>query len=39
MYSLKDTFAGEFPHSDIHGSMLVVSSPRLFADCHVLLRL
>ena len=29
----------EFPHSDIHGSMLICSSPWLFAACHVLLRL
>ena len=28
-----------FPHSDIAGSMLVASSPALFAGCHVLLRL
>src|SRR5580765_200095 len=28
-----------FPHSDIAGSMLVASSPTLFAGCHVLLRL
>ena len=28
-----------FPHSDIPGSMLICSSPRLFAACHVLLRL
>ena len=28
-----------FPHSDIRGSMLICSSPRLFAACHVLLRL
>src|SRR5450432_972296 len=30
---------GGFPHSDISGSMLVASSPELFAGCHVLLRL
>ena len=30
---------GGFPHSDISGSMLVCSSPELFAACHVLLRL
>ena len=29
---------GEFPHSDICGSMLICSSPQLFAACHVLLR-
>ena len=28
-----------FPHSDIRGSMLIYSSPRLFAVSHVLLRL
>src|SRR6185312_1015135 len=28
-----------FPHSDIAGSMLVASSPALFAGCHVLHRL
>ena len=28
-----------FPHSDIPGSMLICSSPRLFAACHVLRRL
>ena len=34
-YSLRSGF----PHSDISGSMLVASSPELFAGCHVLLRL
>jgi hypothetical protein len=34
-YSLRSGF----PHSDIAGSMLVASSPALFAGCHVLLRL
>ena len=28
-----------FPHSDIRGSKLICSSPRLFAACHVLHRL
>ena len=28
-----------FPHSDISGSMLICSSPKLFAACHVLRRL
>ena len=28
-----------FPHSDIRGSRDICSSPRLFAACHVLLRL
>ena len=27
------------PHSDTPGSQLIASSPRLFADCRVLLRL
>ncbi len=31
--------AGEFPHSDICGSMDICSSPQLIAACHVLLRL
>ena len=30
---------GEFSHSDISGSMDICSSPKLFAACHVLLRL
>ena len=30
---------GGFPHSDIPGSMLICSSPRLFAAYHVFLRL
>lgn len=30
---------GGFPHSDIHGSKLALSSPWLFAECHVLHRL
>jgi hypothetical protein len=29
---------GGFPHSDISGSTLIGSSPKLFAACHVLLR-
>ena len=28
-----------FPHSEISGSMLICSSPKLIAACHVLLRL
>ena len=28
-----------FPHSDIHGSLVICTSPRLFAAYHVLLRL
>ena len=36
----RDTLAcAGFPHSDIRGSMLAYSSPRLFAVNHVLLRL
>ena len=34
-----DAVACGFPHSDIRGSGLICSSPRLFAACHVLLRL
>ena len=30
---------GGFPHSDIRGSFRICRSPRLFAACHVLLRL
>jgi hypothetical protein len=39
MYSGQDTLAGGFPHSDIRGSTIARISPRLFAACHVLLRL
>ena len=39
MYSLNDTLAREFPHSEIPGSKLICSSPRLIAACHVLHRL
>jgi hypothetical protein len=39
MYSVRDTLAGGFPHSEIPGSKLVASSPRLIADCRVLHRL
>jgi hypothetical protein len=41
MYSVRDdriSPAG-FPHSDTSGSMLVASSPELFAGCHVFHRL
>jgi hypothetical protein len=31
--------SGVLPHSDISGSMLICSSPKLFAACHVLHRL
>ena len=37
--SVQDTLAGGFPHSDISGSLLICSSPKLFAACHVLHRL
>lgn len=40
MYSVKSTVLnGGFPHSDIRGSKIALISPRLFAECHVLLRL
>ena len=39
MYSDRDDLAAGFPHSDIRGSKLTRSSPRLFAACHVLRRL
>ncbi len=41
MYSLQDISPAQdrFPHSDIRGSTLICSSPRLFAAYHVLLRL
>ena len=32
-------FRGGFPHSDIRGLTAICASPRLFAACHVLLRL
>ncbi len=38
-YTLHGSSPWEFPHSDIRGSMLICGSPRLFAACHVLLRL
>ena len=34
-----EVFSSRFPHSDIHGSMLICSSPWLFAAYHVFLRL
>ena len=34
-----DSSSWVFPHSDISGSMLICSSPKLFAACHVLHRL
>ena len=39
MDSVRDTLAGGFPHSEIRGSELVRSSPRLIAAYHVLHRL
>jgi hypothetical protein len=41
MYSVHDDRISSigFPHSDILGSMLVASSPGLFAGCHVFRRL
>ena len=39
MNSGEDTLAGGFPHSEIPGSKLAHSSPRLIAACHVLDRL
>ena len=39
MYSVEDTLTGGLPHSEIHGSKLTRSSPRLIAACHVLHRL
>ena len=38
-YTIHDSSSCVFPHSDIRGSMLICSSPRLFAACHVLRRL
>ena len=38
-HALRDSSSRGFPHSDIRGSMLICSSPRLFAACHVLRRL
>ena len=39
MNSGMDLLAEGFPHSDIRGSTIARISPRLFAACHVLLRL
>ena len=38
-YMLRGSSPRGFPHSDIRGSKLICSSPRLFAACHVLRRL
>ena len=37
--SVYDTLAGGFPHSEISGSKLICSSPKLIAAYHVLHRL
>ena len=39
MYSVQDTLAGGFPHSEIFGSKLVRNSPKHIAAYHVLHRL
>ena len=38
IYAYRRITNGEFPHSDICGSMFICNSPQLFAACHVLLR-
>ena len=38
-YMLRSSSLRGFPHSDTRGSMLICSSPRLFAACRVLRRL
>ena len=38
-YTVPEVCSGGFPHSDICGSMLICSSPQLFAAYHVFLRL
>ena len=38
MYVYRSITYGEFPHSDICGSMFICNSPQLFAACHVLHR-
>ena len=37
--TVHEVFSCGFPHSDIRGSLDICSSPRLFAACHVFLRL
>ena len=37
--TMTEVFSAGFPHSDIHGSKDICSSPWLFAACHVLRRL
>ncbi len=39
MYSVADTLAGGFPHSEMSGSKGALASPDLIAECHVLHRL
>jgi hypothetical protein len=39
MYSVQDTLAGGFPHSEISGSKFARNSPELIAACYVLHRL
>ena len=39
VFSMWYQFPSGFPHSDIFGSSLVANSPKLFAGCHVFLRL
>ena len=40
MYSvIDDAYSAGFPHSDILGSQPILSSPKLFAEYHVLRRL
>ena len=38
-YRTTEVFSARFPHSDIYGSLLICSSPELFAAYHVFLRL
>ena len=38
-HTVPELLSGGFPHSDICGSMLICSSPQLFAAYHVFLRL
>ena len=37
--TFNNTVSGGFPHSEIHGSKLILSSPWLIAEYHVLHRL
>ena len=38
-YTVTEDFSAGFPHSDIHGSQVICTSPWLFAAYHVFLRL